>query len=195
MAWKTSILVVANVTADSNELLSALQERAGRSPTVYTLLVPAAAGGARARRAAEQRLQIALSRAGELGLEIGGQVGDCDPILAISDIFDPRRFDEIIVSTLPAGVSRWLMVDLPARVRRQADVPVQHVVASRPRPPLKTSARPAPERRGVLSPLTPLTWGRRPQGAPAASPPRAPAASPPLARSAAETGRRDGPPS
>jgi hypothetical protein len=169
MAWKTSILVVANVTAVSAELLSALQERAQRSPTVFTLLVPARAAGARSHQAAHRQLQAALNQARARGLQIDGQVGDCDPILAVTDTFDPRRFDEIIVSTLPAGGSHWLRIDLPARVRRQVDVPVHHVVGSEPRAPVKTTPGPLPQRRGVLSPLTPLTWGRRPQPAPASA--------------------------
>ena len=40
MAGTARVLVVANRTAESPELLNALQERAGRGPCEFTLLVP-----------------------------------------------------------------------------------------------------------------------------------------------------------
>jgi fructoselysine-6-phosphate deglycase len=40
-----------------------------------------------------------------------------------------ERFDEIILATLPPGVSRWLGMDLPHRVQRSVDLPVTHVVS------------------------------------------------------------------
>ncbi len=33
-------------------------------------------------------------------------------------------FDEIIISTLPSSVSRWLRIDLPSRVKRAYPLPV-----------------------------------------------------------------------
>ena len=39
MPWTTSVLVVANVTAGSDELLEALRSRAEQGPTRFTLLV------------------------------------------------------------------------------------------------------------------------------------------------------------
>jgi hypothetical protein len=161
MAWKTNILVVANVTADSDELLSALRQRAGRSPTSFFLVVPPLGVGAAARAAAAARLASALERAREHGLEIEGALGDTDPVVAVSETFDPRRYDEIIVSTLPVGVSRWLQVDLPHRIGRLTGAPVHHVLGSEPREPARSVSRPPPEPRGVLAPLLPLTWSRR----------------------------------
>ena len=47
-----------------------------------------------------------------------------DPLHAIEHAVSTRSFDEIILSTLPPGVSRWLALDLPARVRRRVAVPL-----------------------------------------------------------------------
>ena len=45
------------------------------------------------------------------------------------DMWDPMKFDEIIVSTLPTGSSRWLGLDLPHRLEKLTSVPVRHVVS------------------------------------------------------------------
>jgi hypothetical protein len=51
-------------------------------------------------------------------------VGDQDPMKAIEKTVAEHRFDEIILSIMPPGVSRWLALDLPHRVRRRTDVPL-----------------------------------------------------------------------
>jgi hypothetical protein len=188
MAWKTNILVVANVTADSDELLTALSECAARGPTSFELIVPPRGVGEGSRQAAQERLDEALARARERGLEIDGRLADSDPVVAVTEAFDPRRFDEIIVSTLPVGVSRWLQVDLPHRLERITGVPVRHVLGREPRPPARSMFRAPPERRGVLAALMPLSWSRRGEAperrgaGPAHDPDR------PEARAAAATG-------
>jgi hypothetical protein len=58
-----------------------------------------------------------------------GTVGDASPALAVADALDQESFDEIIVSTLPSGVSRWIRQDLPHRLARRTGLPVCHVVA------------------------------------------------------------------
>ena len=40
-------------------------------------------------------------------------VGDAEPFAAIQDAINLKGFDEIILSTLPKRVSRWLKLDLP----------------------------------------------------------------------------------
>lgn len=137
-ASKQKILVVANRTADSPELIAALRERAERSPAGFTLLVPAVPHGlawaadmkagwseaiGRAERAADRM------RAGGLELE-ETIVGDPDPFAAVGDALHAREFDEVVVSVLPRTVSRWLAVGLPARLRRTVDLPVTQVEAS-----------------------------------------------------------------
>src|SRR5919108_1122437 len=124
MAWEFSLLVVANVTAASDELLDCLRERAGQGACRFTLVMPAT--GAEART----RLEAALERMREGGLEnVEGRVGDPDPVVAVMDMWDPMKFDEIIVSTLPTGSSRWLGLDLPHRLEKLTAVPVTHVIS------------------------------------------------------------------
>ena len=157
MAWKTSVLVVANVTAASDELLAALRARAERGPTDFTLLVPAAAGEGRAARDALAR---AVDRMRKAGLEVDGSVGDSDPVVAVHEAWDPRRYDEVIVSTLPTGASRWLQIDLPHRIERLTDVPVRHVTSKPPSKPSRTyAAPPKREHMGLLTPLEGLFGG------------------------------------
>jgi hypothetical protein len=148
MAWEFSVLVVANVTADSEELLDTLRQRAQSGACRFTLVMPAS--GAAARR----RLEAALERLRAAGLEnVDGQVGDPDPVVAVMDVWDPMSFDDIVVSTLPTGSSRWLGLDLPHRLEKITSVPVLHVV-SRPRAAeLRTEPAPQHEHYGVLSPL------------------------------------------
>lgn len=158
MAFKYTVLVVANRTADSDELRAALRAPAERRPTRFVLLVPAAAAGPAARAAAEESARRALEHLREAGLEVEARVGHHDPVDAVSDVWDPREFDEVIVSTLPGAASRWLQCDLPHRVARLTDVQVTHVVASDRREPA-LSPPPRRERQGLLAPLSVLSWG------------------------------------
>ena len=159
MAWKTSVLVVANVTAASDELLGALRERAEQGPAEFTLLLPATGGD---HSAAQREMDRALERLKAAGLEVTGKIGDRDPVVAVHEAWDPRRYDEVVVSTLPTGASRWLQIDLPHRVERITDVPVRHVVAKPQAEPAPTySPPPKPEHMGLLTPLETLGWGGR----------------------------------
>jgi hypothetical protein len=160
VAWKFRVLVVANVTATSPELLGALRERAARDAVRFTLLVPATGSGRGGREGARQRLGEALDRMREVGLEVEGRIGDSDPIAAVHDAWDPREWDEIIVSTLPAQTSRWLQVNLPHRVERITDMPVRHVVAKERRPAPRPTTPPSRERWGLLAPFRALGFGR-----------------------------------
>ena len=118
------LLVVANRTADSDELFDELHNRAEQDPIAVTLLVPQELYGGAGRR-----LNAALTRLHEAGIAAEGMLGDTDPVIAVQDAWSPDRFDEIVVSTLPSGVSRWLGLDLPHRVSRLTGAPVAHVVA------------------------------------------------------------------
>jgi hypothetical protein len=133
---KASVLVVANRTAGSDELLEALRERAGRGPAKFHLVVPATARGvswvadmSAGTDAAEHDLEGALARLRDAGLEIDGQIGDGDPISAITDAVNAAEYDELIVSTLHKHVSKWLKLDLPSKAAHATGLPVTHVEA------------------------------------------------------------------
>jgi hypothetical protein len=119
------VLVVAHKTAATRPLLDAVSDRARRGPSVFTLLVPNPAHGLHKvvdpedQQASEAQSVLndalpALSKAA--GGEVEGIVGDADPVAAIQDAINLRGFDEVIVSTLPARLSRWLKLDLPSKI-------------------------------------------------------------------------------
>ncbi|HMI72800.1 MAG TPA: hypothetical protein VK510_22565 [Solirubrobacteraceae bacterium] len=139
MAFTTHLLVVANRTVDSPELLDALKERAQRGPIHVTLLAPTMWSE---REEAEQRLAAAVAALAASDVPAEGMVGDADPIVAVQEAWNPGRYDEVVVSTLTEGASRWLQIDLPHRVARLTDcqvrhvaVPVRHVEQRPPAPP------------------------------------------------------------
>jgi hypothetical protein len=120
----TKLLVVANQTVDSDELYEALRDRAEHEPLAVTLLIPQDAQGGLAHRA-----RAALERLHDHGIAAEAMLGDVDPACAVIECWDPARWDEILVSTLPTGVSRWLRIDLPHRIGRAVDAPVTHIVS------------------------------------------------------------------
>ncbi len=65
------------------------------------------------------------------GLDVkDAKLGDADPLAAVCDETHFAEYDEVIVSTLPLKVSKWLHLDLPSKARAATGLPVQHVVAS-----------------------------------------------------------------
>ena len=129
------ILVVANQTCESPELLEALKSRAQRGDARFFLVVPAsghnmlekATDPDAAAAETQKHLEHAVERFRGEGLEVEGQLGDGDPIAAVQDAVNFHDFDEAIVSTLPARASKWLKMDLPTRVERTTGLPVTHV--------------------------------------------------------------------
>jgi hypothetical protein len=111
------VLVVAHKTAATPALLEAVRARAARSPCAFTLLVPRPYWDPETDEAATT-LELALPLLDEAaGGHVEGVVGDTDPFVAVRDALEQFGFDEVIVSTLPARVSRWLRRDLPHRVQ------------------------------------------------------------------------------
>jgi hypothetical protein len=116
------VLVVANRTAATPALIGAVRERASRGRCAFTLLVPNSAHGLhrvmdpedQGRSEAEETLDLALPLLEEAaGGTVEGMIGDPEPLAAIQDALNLHGFDEIIISTLPTRVSRWLRLDLP----------------------------------------------------------------------------------
>ena len=121
----TRVLVVAHRTAATPALQAAVRERAARGPCTFTLLVPNAAHGLHRVVDAEDQdadeahavLELALPLLEEAaGARVEGIVGDPEPLNAVQDAVNLRGFDEIIISTLPARVSKWLKLDLPSKI-------------------------------------------------------------------------------
>jgi hypothetical protein len=142
MADPARVLVVANRTAATPALIEAVRERAARGPAVFTLLVPHFAHGLHKVVDAadtdvsesEAVLELALPLLRQAaGSEVEGIIGDAEPLAAIQDAVNLRGFDEIILSTLPARVSRWLKLDLPSKLTGLG-LPVTHVEAKEQTP-------------------------------------------------------------
>jgi hypothetical protein len=128
-------LVVANQTLGGSHLTEKVRETLAAGPSAFHVLVPATPPGhfatwteGEALAVAQERLEAALLRFKELGAEASGEVGDPNPLQAIDDALRERTFDEIILSTLPLGASRWLKQDLPHRCERTYSIPVTHIV-------------------------------------------------------------------
>jgi GABA permease len=97
-------------------------------------IAPASVGGTelsdQTARLANHRLREMFHHVMEVGAEVDGEIGDPDPFEAIRQVLRSRQFDEILLSTLPARLSRWLRRDLPSRVQRIFDGPVTVIEAS-----------------------------------------------------------------
>ncbi|MEA2356915.1 MAG: hypothetical protein QOI62_175 [Solirubrobacteraceae bacterium] len=133
------VLVVAHRTAATPKLLAAIKERASRGPCWFHLLVPnpvpadwhpAHAERRRKTTEGERVLALALPLIEEAARRpTDGSVSTRhDPMDAIEEALHDDQFDEIILSTLPRGVSRWLHLDLPHRVAHLG-LPVTTVIA------------------------------------------------------------------
>lgn len=137
-------LVVANQTIAEVPLADAITARVEAGDCHFHIVVPATpptdhltwTEGA-ARAIAGRRLREAIDLLRECGVSVDGEVGDASPVVAAADALrrDPP-YDEILVSTFPPGVSRWLRMDLPRRLERLFKIPVHHVIAApaTPRP-------------------------------------------------------------
>ena len=119
------VLVVANRTAASPALIQAVRDRAARGNCEFTLLVPNTTHGLhkvvdpedQSQSEAEATIELALPLLEEAaGAPVDAMIGVPEPLAAIQDAVNLHGFDEIIVSTLPTRVSRWLKLDLPHKV-------------------------------------------------------------------------------
>jgi hypothetical protein len=152
-------LVVANQTLQAAELRDELRKRISTGPCSFFVIVPATkaaqydpvAAGAElpqpgmwwwatyyarpasdeeATAQARERLNLMLDGVAELGARVEGALGSSDPLEAIEKACADRQFDEIIVTTLPRHVSRWLRADLPHQTERRFGLPVTTIITS-----------------------------------------------------------------
>jgi hypothetical protein len=131
------VLVVAHQTAATPALLDAVRERARSGPATFHLVVPRQAHGMHkvvdpqdtGHDQGNEVLAEALPKLTEAaGTTVTGGVGDAEPLSAIQDAVNLGQYDEIIISTLPPRVSRWLKLDLVSKTRALG-LPVAHVEA------------------------------------------------------------------
>lgn len=124
-------LVVANQTLPGEPLAALVRERIAAGECTFHVVVPltpvqhAAVWEEReSAEAARGRLAAFLGVVRGQGCTADGEIGARDPIQAVRDVLRTRTVDEIVLSTLPPGASRWLQMDVPSRLARAVDVPV-----------------------------------------------------------------------
>ncbi len=122
-----NVLVLANETVISTELLDRIRERAKSGPASFLIVAPQSDHVATLE--ADRRLRRALSLLRTEGIDAHGQVVDPDPFTAALNAVHDERVDEIIVSTFPQARSGWLRRDLLERLRTETGLPVDHVVS------------------------------------------------------------------
>ena len=152
---KHQILIVANQTLGGAQLVEAARQRVSAGADAIWIVVPVSAppedptgsrfaGGfgeiapglnldqpatPEPYELAERRLERAQNQLRALGVAVGGEVGDEDPLKAIGDALATHPCEEILISTLPRAASHWLRVDLPSRAHRKFHIKVTTVAA------------------------------------------------------------------
>jgi hypothetical protein len=127
-------LVLANQTLNDDSVITLLRQL-GKDGHLH-LVVPAAPSTPGSDRVddkglalATYRLRHAVDTLHEHGIDAEGEVGHVDPVHAVARAFEHEPADEIIVSTLPSGISKWLDVDLPKALEHRFGVPVTVITA------------------------------------------------------------------
>lgn len=121
----TRILVVANRTAVAPRLLEEIRQRAHDGACEFMLLIPDVGRRGKHDWRLDTALPLLRRAAGPSPVE--GFVGGPDPLTAVREALRDGHFDEIIVSTLPGGASRWLRRGLVHRIEALG-LPVTHVM-------------------------------------------------------------------
>jgi len=128
-------LIVANQTLASPILGEAVAARIAAGDASFHVVVPATPvphgltwNEQEAVSAAQSRLDGVLARLRAMGVEVTGEIGSQDPVAAVQDAMRGGEFAEIILSTLPPGISRWLRQDVPTRLRHAVAPPVTVVI-------------------------------------------------------------------
>ncbi|HEV7566074.1 MAG TPA: hypothetical protein VGO31_08975 [Microbacteriaceae bacterium] len=126
----TNVLVIANQTVLSDELLDRIRKRAGKGKAAFLIVAPQDDG--EQVEDADRRLRRALSDLRGEGVNAHGQIVHPDPHTAALQVVNDERIDEIIVSTFPGEKSGWLRRDLVERLRKDTNLPVDHVISPVP---------------------------------------------------------------
>lgn len=126
----TNVLVIANETVVSDDLLGRIRARAKEGPTSFLIIAPQSDREGDDEAEADRRLRRALTELRGEGIDAHGQIVHPDPYTAAMHAVNDERIDEIIVSTFPGERSGWLRRDLIARLREKTGLPVQHVVST-----------------------------------------------------------------
>jgi len=137
------VLVLANQTVGSEELLDELRRIGADRSATYFVVVPASpieTGTAAThgpldvaeatREIAQQRLDDTLSTLRSENLDADGELGEYRPLRALATAVDSFHPDQIVISTLPPEDSVWHRFDVVDRARAEHSVPVTHVVAA-----------------------------------------------------------------
>ena len=124
---EANVLVIANQTVVSDELLDRIRKRAAQSPASFLIVAPQSDDEEHAD--ADRRLRRALSLLRGEGIDAHGQVVHPDPYTAARHAINDERVDELIVSTFPGERSGWLRRDLVERLRKDTKLPVEHVIS------------------------------------------------------------------
>jgi hypothetical protein len=141
-------LLVANESLGGDHLKDEVRRRIAAGPSSFYVIVPnthprdltflvrpsaatvpSPEAEHRATLTAQSRLHQAIDELRAEGAEADGALGDPDPLTAIGEVLAEQRFDEIIISMLPSGISRWLGMDLPQQAQRKFKLPVTTVTA------------------------------------------------------------------
>jgi nucleotide-binding universal stress UspA family protein len=146
-------LVIANQTLTSEELRLEIVRRIEAGPVRFYVVVPATPiphplmwEERESLQAARQRLELIVAWMRDRGAEADGEIGDRDPVAAALDALRRQAADEIILSTLPAGRSRWIHQDVPTRLRRTVALPVTVITPTRDAPEIAPGlASPSPQ--------------------------------------------------
>ncbi len=127
----SNVLVLANQTVLGKALLQKIRDRNGRGGASFLIVSPQGESEG-SYDAAERRLRRAIELLRSEGIDAHGYIAHPDPYHAAMQAIEDERVDELIVSTFSQQRSGWLRGDLIGRLRKDAGVPVEHVMAEEP---------------------------------------------------------------
>ena len=134
------VLIVATEAVVGDGIAHVLEEHLSDGASAF-VVAPAITGSPlkhamgdvdEARVEAQERLEESLASLRGHGLEVGGAVGDSDPVLAIEDALVTFPADEIVLVTRPEEEARWLEGDVFERARVQFEPEIVHVSLAPP---------------------------------------------------------------